>query len=543
MATRTFALALILFVALAAALRLPQLSSRPIHGDEAVHAVKCWDLYATGRYVYDPVEFHGPTLYYATLPILRLSGARDFASTTAAIYRLAPALAGVGLVLLVWLLADGVGRSAALWAGLLTAVSPALVYYSRYYIQETLLVFFAALAIGCGWRYGVSRRAGWAIATGAALGLMHATKETAIIAWGCMAAGLAAAWFPMRLRAPAGPAALRQAGLALGAAVLTSVLLFSAMFTNARGPLDSLRAYGVYVSRAGGAGAAGDHAHPWDAYLRWFGYWQRDRGPVFSEAGILLLALVGIAAAARGVEPDPRRRALARFLAVYGCLMPVAYSALPYKTPWSFIGAWHGLVLLAGLGAARLTVRAADVAGALARPRNEQTRAGLARATLGAAALVACALVAWNLAAQAQRAATRFASDPRNPYVYAHPLHGVERMTHWIERLAAASPEGRGTTIQVIGGNPWPLPWYLRGFSRVGYWDDPPGQLDAPIIIDCGADDRLGARLGDAYQASHYGLRPDAVLTVYCERRLYERFARAATGAAGGTTTREADEP
>ncbi|MBW7907133.1 MAG: TIGR03663 family protein [Phycisphaerae bacterium] len=542
MAPRTFALALILCVALAAALRLPQLSLRPMHGDEAVHAVKCWELYATGRYAYDPVEFHGPTLYYATLPILRLSAARDFASTTATTYRLAPAVAGVGLVLLAWLLADGVGRSAALWAGLLTAVSPALVYYSRYYIQETLLVFFAALAIGCGWRYGLSRRAGWAIATGAALGLMHATKETAIIAWGCMAAGLAAAWFPLRSRAQACPARLRDGGLALGAAVLTSVLLFSAMFSNARGPLDSLRAYGVYVSRAGGGGAAGDHTHPWDAYLRWFGYWQSGRGPVFSEAGVLLLALVGIAAAARGVEPDPRRRALARFLAVYGCLMPVVYSALPYKTPWSFIGAWHGLILLAGLGAARLTARAADIAGARAG-RDRLSRAGLARAVPGGAALVACALVAWNLAVQAQRASTRFAADPRNPYVYAHPLHGVERMLAWIERLAAVSPEGRDTTIQVIGENPWPLPWYLRGFARVGYWDDSPERLDAPIIIACNAGEHLGVRLGDAYQASHYGLRPDAILTVYCERSLYERFARAAATAASEPATRVVDEP
>jgi uncharacterized protein (TIGR03663 family) len=180
----------LLIVAGGLALRLPRLERRPMHGDEAVHAVKFDGLWQTGEYVYDPEEYHGPALYYATLPIVWLGGARTLAETTEATFRLVPVLFGVGLILLLLLVADGLGRGATLAAGALTALSPVLVFYSRYYIQEMLLAFFAFAVIGCGWRYVQSRRIVWAVLAGVGVGLMHATKETCIISYGGMLTAL-----------------------------------------------------------------------------------------------------------------------------------------------------------------------------------------------------------------------------------------------------------------------------------------------------------------------------------------------------------------
>ena len=146
----------------AAAFRLPRLSSRPMHSDEAVEAFKTGQLFDSGFYRYDPHEYHGPTLHYATLPFLYLSGARSFADSTETPYRLVPVVFGVGLVLLVLLVGDGLGVPAAVVAGILTAVSPAMVYYSGFYIQEMLLVFFSFAALACGWRYLRSHHWGWA---------------------------------------------------------------------------------------------------------------------------------------------------------------------------------------------------------------------------------------------------------------------------------------------------------------------------------------------------------------------------------------------
>src|ERR1051325_8107238 len=67
--------ALLLAFVAALALRLPDLSARPLHNDEAVNATKVAELFQHGRYRYDPDEFHGPTLHYFSLPFLWLSGA------------------------------------------------------------------------------------------------------------------------------------------------------------------------------------------------------------------------------------------------------------------------------------------------------------------------------------------------------------------------------------------------------------------------------------------------------------------------------------
>ena len=128
--------ALLLVAAGALALRLPQLDRRPLHTDESVHAIKFRGLWEQGVYRYDPHEYHGPSLYYFTLPSAWLSGARNFADTSETTYRIVPVLFGVGLILLLPLLRDGLGTGATLAAGVLTAVSPALLFFSRYYIRQ-----------------------------------------------------------------------------------------------------------------------------------------------------------------------------------------------------------------------------------------------------------------------------------------------------------------------------------------------------------------------------------------------------------------------
>src|SRR3989442_328614 len=195
---RGSALAVLLAIAGALALRVPHLDTRPLHNDEAVNAVKVSELWEQGRYAYDPDEHHGPTLHYATLPFLWLSGARNSDELADATLRLAPVVSGVGLILLLLLLADGLGRHAVAWAAIFTAISPAMVFYSRYFIHEMLLVFFTALTLGAGWRYAQTLSARWAMVAGAGVGLMFATKETFVITLAAMGlAAIATVWWTM----------------------------------------------------------------------------------------------------------------------------------------------------------------------------------------------------------------------------------------------------------------------------------------------------------------------------------------------------------
>ncbi len=78
---------LILAATLAAlALRLPRLDQRPMHTDEAVHAVKFGSLLEKGHYRYDPHEYHGPTLNYLTLIPAWLSSARKLPDISESTY-------------------------------------------------------------------------------------------------------------------------------------------------------------------------------------------------------------------------------------------------------------------------------------------------------------------------------------------------------------------------------------------------------------------------------------------------------------------------
>ncbi len=522
---RLYHLGFALILAGGIALRLPRLELRPMHGDEAVHAVKFDTLWHTGDYVYDLREYHGPVLYYATLPAAWFSGAQTLAETSEDMFRVVPALFGVGLILLLVLLADGLGRGATLVAALLIAASPIMSFYSRYYIQEMLLAFFSLAVIGAGWRYLQTRRPGWAMVAGVAVGLMHATKETSVISLGCMAAALAgtALWMRrgnagVRNRESDSPRRQRielcDLVPAAVIAVLVSVLFYSAFFRHWRGPLDSLLAFGTYFDRAGGHGV---HDHPWYYYLNMLGFTHLARGPWWSEGIILILALAGIIAvgmrsAAGRTRPDESRpgsaNGLVRFLALYALLMTILYSAIPYKTPWCAVQFVLPLILLAGVGAAAVF--------------------GWARkAPVKVIAALVLAAGTAHLGWQAYRANFRLFVDYRNPYIYAHPLMGVTRVSDWLEKLAAVHPDGRRMVVKVIVGDPWPLPWYLRRFERVGYWDEAPADPDAPVVV-LGTDQpaELRARFEKDYKINYYGLRPDIQLLVCVQRELWQDFAR-----------------
>jgi len=505
-----FGALIVLAAALALALRLPHLTAKPLHTDESVQAFKTGMLLDTGVYHYDPQEFHGPSLYFLTVPLVWLSGARSFAESTIVSYRLVPLIFGVGLVLLLGLLGDGLGRRAAVIAAVLTAVSPAMVYYSRYYIQEMLFIFFTFAALVAAWRYGRAKSARWAALLGVCLGLMHATKETCVIAYAAFAAAFAMTllwrhWhegiaYPFAL-----PVRLWHLALIFVVGGLSANLLFTSFFRQPSGFFDSFRTFVPYLYRAGGAGL---HDHPWWYYLKMLLYTHDGPGPRWSEAPIMALAAVGIGFAMTRRGIPGANLALIRFLAFYTVLTTVAYCAIPYKTPWNMLSLLHGMILMAGVGAAGLIGLASS-------------------ASLKAVAVALLVVAAASLAWQAWRGANRFAFDPRNPYVYAHTVSDTVRLGERVLDLSRLDPEGRRMLVQVFvpGADYWPLPWYLRRLGRVGYWSELSADPIAPVIIAAPElQPKLESRLRGPYHCELYGLRPGVLLALYVRDDLWNRF-------------------
>ncbi len=454
----------------ALALRLPRLRQRPMHGDEAVHAIKFKDLLEKGVYTYDPYEYHGPTLNYLTLIPARLSSAEKLTEVSEFTLRIVPVFFGVSLVLLVLLIGRGLGSSAAAYAAFLTAISPAMVFYSRYYIQEMLLVSFTFGTIVFGYRYTQSRKIAWAALAGMCMGLMHATKETCIIAYGSMFLALLIMLL-MRREKGSIVNAVRAvkpshflAFLAVGA--VTSVLFYSSFFSNPRGILDSVLTYTTYFDRAGNNTL---HIHPWYYYIKMLLYSRFFDGPRWSEALIVLLALVGFAAALAKKGISRVNIHLVRFLAFYTLILTVVYSLIPYKTPWCMLSFLHGMILLAGVGAVVLVKLLPNV---------------LPRLIILLLIFESSVFLTW----QAYQSNYVYYSDSRNPYVYAHPTNEVFTIVKRIEEMARVHPDGYKMHIQVIcpGKDYWPLPWYLRRFEygTIDWWESVDNSVaSAPLII------------------------------------------------------------
>src|SRR4051812_40542884 len=128
-----------LITVIAAILRFVDLALKPLHHDEGVNGFFLTNLVRDGVYKYDPANYHGPTLYYLTLPFVEFFGLKTVP------IRISVAIWGVLMVVLVLYLRNYLGRLGTLVAALFVALDPGLVFISRYFIHE---IFFVFLSLG-----------------------------------------------------------------------------------------------------------------------------------------------------------------------------------------------------------------------------------------------------------------------------------------------------------------------------------------------------------------------------------------------------------
>ncbi len=452
-----------------------------MHTDEAVHASVLGAMLEQGVYRYNPQDGHGPTLYYLAWPVLKALGVTSLSTMEAWHLRIVSAAIGAATILILGLLARDVGRAPVLIAGTLIAVSAPLVYYQRYFIHEGLFLFLTLLTLICGWRFFCSGALRWAVATGFALGLLLATKETAPLSLaGMVIAGAGTAWKKAPVLGPVGP--LRPLGLIMISAIALGVaaLLYSSFGTNGAGLRDAASSLVRFTHRAGGEG----HEKPCWTYLAWL------LQPGFFSvpwSGWIILAFSGLGAIFRWDNP------VLRLFLFYALAEFVIYSVIPYKTPWLELNILGPLCLPAGVGMAALIEKLDD---------------GGMMAGLGIGLIAATFLFC-----ETDRLCFLEPADARNPLAYSPTVHDIEHLSARVGEIAAAQPPGHPLHVQVIGDDYWPLPWYLRHISRVGYWSNQPPQLDGDIIIT--SPDRspaLLAALGPDWSAHPYGLRAEVLV-------------------------------
>jgi predicted membrane-bound mannosyltransferase len=127
---------------LGAFLRFVVLSIKPFHHDEGVNGFFLTGLLKDGHYHYDPSNYHGPTLYFLTLPWAEIFGLNTIP------VRMSMAVFGAITVVLVLYLRRYLCNTGTLFAAFFVAISPGLVFISRYFIHETFFIFLTfAMAV------------------------------------------------------------------------------------------------------------------------------------------------------------------------------------------------------------------------------------------------------------------------------------------------------------------------------------------------------------------------------------------------------------
>ena len=130
-------LSCVLITVTATFLRFFWLALKPLHHDEGVNGWFLTNLFRDGTYRYDPANYHGPTLYYISLAFAKVFGLETNS------VRASVAVWGVLVVLLAFFLRRYIGRVGSLFAALFLALSPGMVYISRYFIHEMFFVFLS----------------------------------------------------------------------------------------------------------------------------------------------------------------------------------------------------------------------------------------------------------------------------------------------------------------------------------------------------------------------------------------------------------------
>ena len=188
-----------------------------------------------------------------------------------------------------------------------------------------------------------------------------------------------------------------------------------------------------------------------------------------------------------------------RLLAIVGPGTLVAYSIIPYKTPWCLISILWPFFFVAGAALTELADAAASAAA----------RAGSGR------------WIAWPLAAglltvsgwEACRLSYVRPTEEREDYVYVQTFPDMWDIVDPMLALARRDPTAHALPGVILCGSTYPLPWMLGAFYHIGYYADnaDPG-ADAIaaadfLLIEDHRIDAVEPQLKDAYYRETVRLR------------------------------------
>jgi len=458
----------------AAILRVCWLGIKPPHFDEGVNGWWVDQMQKTGHYSYNPFNYHGPFHFYVLFLIQSLFGREIIA------FRMPMALVNLATLAVFLGFVRYLPRRVVYLGGAAFAISAGMLFYSRYAIHEAWMVFAMVLALWGGmemWTQG-TRRGLWGLAAGVTL--MILTKETYFI----HLFSFALAWEVLRRLErfspsawPAGwerPAPQQWDRRCLWNTV--AVCLLAILFFYSAGFSDFSRLHGLYLTFSAWFETGvtkGVHGKGWYYWLQLF---FRHEWP----------ALIGLLYCVRALWPGMNR--FSRYLAIYGCGTLVAYSLIPYKTPWCIIVLLWPFFILFGEAMAALY-------------RRWRIPAILLTALVLIASLVDSLRLNFEYPAEPEKEVFVIPAleDPlcklhllsrAANYIYVQTRNDVRLLMDPLMALVRYHPGAYHLPGLVLVSSNHPLPWMLGDFTAIGYYTrGSPSKMDANFLVV--EDDRV----------------------------------------------------
>ena len=273
--------------------------------------------------------------------------------------------------------------------------------------------------------------------------------------------------------------------------VYLGVLFFSSFFTYPEGVSKAFEAYAIWTK-------TGNKDHTQNgtlAYLRWLAH---------VEAPILILSALGSLIAFLKA-----RHRFAMFAGLWAFGLFLAYTIIPYKTPWLALSFTLPMCITAGYAINEL---------ANSRESLQKILAGI----LGIVAISVLAYQTYDLNFE------RY-DDEEMPYVYAHTKRGFHDLIAQIEYYAEKSGKGNKATIEVVSPDYWAMPWYLKDYKNANFHGQMVDANTAEMIVaKKGDQDSEAARRYAAHYklAGEYPLRPGVDLMLLVKRDLADSDAK-----------------
>jgi uncharacterized protein (TIGR03663 family) len=458
---------------------------KPAHFDEGINGWFVDQMVKNGFYKYDPTNYHGPLHFYVLFLSQTLFGRNLWA------LRLPVVLVSISCVWLTLKFEPFVGRTVSRLAALAMAVSPGFVFYGRYSIHEvwlllfTLLFFYGLFGL---WKFG---SANYLWCAGMGLTGMILSKETYILHVGCAAIAAVVCYISNYFNEldDSRPAAQTwnyvDLAVVIGTGIALIVFFYSGTFLHWDGVKGLYQAYLPWF-KTGSEGHG--HEKPWYYWLRLI---TRYEWP----------GLLGLIVCLFSIR---FKQTALRYLAIYGVGTVMAYSIVKYKTPWCIISfVWPFLFIFGA--AASIT------------PLIYRRVVYLISAVLLTGSLGSCIWLNYFRC-----------STETEPYVYVQSYNDVFKFTDPILQLAHSDPRAYQLVGHIIRASPYPLPWVLDDFGRVGYYEKEslPDKVDGDFLLV--QEDKIAtveAKLHDSYYTMPIKIRPYQDLSkAYFNAKIFKSF-------------------